>query len=379
MISAAEDGTPGNDYSDTPTISANGRIVAFASLATNLVPGGSAPHTKNVYVRDLRTAKLTQVNAQDQGAPNDANADQPALSANGRYLAFTSSWLEWPRPHNPPEHRHAVYVRDLHTGRTEKANVGLEGTDRDATDPSVSADGRYVAFTAGTSDPLGSRHIYVHDRRTGTSQRISRRPPDDFSVAATPSISADGRRVSYEGYSPSVSGPGNGSAIFVWSRTTGRIEQVDTPYEGPRTSHNSYSASLSPDGRYATFISSNLTGLPCTGGWNDHYIYIRDLQRQITSCPGINVRWGSETPTVTANSRYLLYSTDSLYLRDLRTGHTRTVSVRLDGSPAWAYGAGAAADAHSHTIAFSSTDPGIAPRDPGGYCQVYVTHLPRQD
>ncbi|MER6350804.1 hypothetical protein ABT186_02850 [Streptomyces sp. NPDC001634] len=180
MVRGAVDGAQGDGDSMAPSISADGRHVAFESDATHLVPGDTN-RLRDVFVKDVRTGLIVRLTAQGSGAPANAKAYQPALSANGRYVAFTSEW-PYPVHSGPPGRQSDVYVRDLRTGRTTKVNVGLDkGFGIVSRDSSMCADGRYVAFVAGAEPwfPLGLHgdvRVYVRDLWTGMTRRVSAAP-----------------------------------------------------------------------------------------------------------------------------------------------------------------------------------------------------------
>ena len=213
-VSVAADGTQGDGDSLAPSVSADGRYVAFESIATDLVPGDTNGR-RDVFVKDLRTGRIVRVTAQSAGAPADAEAYQPSLSADGRHVAFTAEWT-YPVPAHsgPPGRQSDVYVRDLRTGRTTKVDRDLEqGFGIVSRDPSISADGRYVAFVAGAVPwfPLGLHgdvRVYVRDLKTGTTRRVSAPPgPDGDREAFGPHITPDGSAVAYSTDVPHVSGP----------------------------------------------------------------------------------------------------------------------------------------------------------------------------
>ncbi|MGK5548145.1 TolB family protein [Streptomyces sp. URMC 127] len=373
----AENGTPSNGPSRDPSISADGRIVAFTSMADNLKPGTGPLYQDNVYVRDLRTGALTKVTAHGESAPAGIRTYEPALSADGRYLAFVSSWIDYVPGRRGPDRRGDVYVRDLRTGRTEKINVGLDDKDLDGFQPSVSADGRYVAFTSGHanlngdgSEAIGRWRIYVRDRWSGTTRRVID-PPPGYGAARHPAISADGRRIAFWANNATVSGPGQGSGAFVWDRATARSEQLDVPYEGRLYDHNAGRPAISADGRHVVFSSSALVNTTCPKTDRPGtYTYIRDLTRRVTSCLGT----GMSAARLTGDGRYLAYdSPDALHLRDLRTGRTVTGAFSADGKPLTSQDF--AVDAHGRHVVFVSYAAGVVPGHRGGRGDVFVSHV----
>ncbi|WP_030663458.1 PD40 domain-containing protein [Streptomyces rimosus] len=359
-ISVAANGAQGDGSSYAPSLSADGRIVAFASQATNFAPD-SKKYRPQVFWKDLRTGSLHRVGAQHA----DAWTDEPALSADGRHLAFASvSHTDDGRP-GPPGEVADVYVRDLRTGRTVKANVGLDdGYGIVSRSPSLSADGRFVVFVADDEPwyPLGVRgevRIYVRDLVKGVTQRVSA-PPADWARAATdPKISADGRFVAYGMYVSKVSGPPV-QDVYVTDRETGRTRQVDVPYDGAGPSDRmSTLTGIGPDGRYVLFQtrSDKITPGDTNQGYN---VFVRDLRRATTwrldaTGPGGSTSAG----TFSADGRHLVFRDGTgISVRDLGTGRTRQVvapGTGRHGPPA--------PDAHARRIAFSSWATDLVPGD----------------
>ncbi|MBT2397987.1 PD40 domain-containing protein [Streptomyces sp. ISL-100] len=134
-ISVAPDGAQANGSSTSPVASADGRVVAFSSYASNLAPGDTA-RTNDVFVRDARDGKLRRI------ALEGAETSAPGLSANGRYLTFNAD--------DGTLGGYSVHVRDLRTGKTERvAPVLDDGYAASYGTAAISATGRYVAFSGG--------------------------------------------------------------------------------------------------------------------------------------------------------------------------------------------------------------------------------------
>ncbi len=148
----SSDGTQANDSSYGPGISADGRYVVFPSDASNLVPGDTS-HRRDVFVRDRQTGTTARVSVSGTGIEANGASGYPSISADGRYVAFqsyasnlvsgdTNGFMD-------------VFVRDRQLGTTERVSVRSDGTQGDAgsaTHLSISADGRYVAFMSPATD-----------------------------------------------------------------------------------------------------------------------------------------------------------------------------------------------------------------------------------
>jgi Tol biopolymer transport system component len=202
-----------NGASGFAAISANGRYVAFQSAASNLV-ARDTNRIVDVFVRDLATGKMSRVSVSSHGAQaackGGCESTEPELSADGRYVAFESSATNLVR--GDTNKLADVFVRDRRTGRTERVSVtskgkqaGADRTNNGSNAPSISGDGRYVAFHSADSnlvpgDTNRTFDIFVHDRKTGRTTRISvssaGRQANGESVGA-PSFSVDGRYVAF--------------------------------------------------------------------------------------------------------------------------------------------------------------------------------------
>jgi hypothetical protein len=231
---------------ETPSISANGRYVAFASAAGNLGEHGPTG-VQEAYVKDLETGEVKLVSRAN--GPDGEPADEPGegtgvedvtISGDGLYVIFTSAASNLvsglPPAAEPSEHPLHVYRRDLQTGETTLVDrvTGVEGAildERGARAEAISEDGRYVLFRDGVEDledPLGShepgtRTVYVRDMQTGTTTAVSRADGATGELANESSrgsaISADGRYVAFESSATNlVEGMGSNTASQVYLR-----------------------------------------------------------------------------------------------------------------------------------------------------------------
>ncbi|MGZ4664922.1 MAG: TolB family protein, partial [Frankiaceae bacterium] len=149
-------------------VSANGRYVAFISGAANLVPGDTNTES-DVFVRDRRAGTTTRVSVSNTGAQANGYSYEVAVSANGRYVAFDSNATNLvPGDTNDAQD---VFVRDRRAGTTTRVSVSNSGAQGNggSGDPAVSANGRYVAFNSFATnlvpgDTNDARDVFVRDR-----------------------------------------------------------------------------------------------------------------------------------------------------------------------------------------------------------------------
>jgi Tol biopolymer transport system component len=185
-------------------VSADGRFVAFGSNASNLVPN-DGNHTYDVFVRDRKTGKTRRVSVSSEGVEGNGASQNPSISANGRFVAFSSGAANLV-PGDTKEHVD-VFVHDRKTGKTRRVNLSSAGVeaDLDSDLPSISASGRFVAFESFATnlvpgDTKAVRDVFVRDRKTGKTKRVSVSSAgvEGDAESFAPSISGDGRFVAFE-------------------------------------------------------------------------------------------------------------------------------------------------------------------------------------
>src|SRR5438132_6325767 len=240
-VSVASDGTTeGNDASLGSALSADGRFVAFDSAATERVAGDTNV-ASDVLVHDRQTGTTERVSVASDGTQGNGSsgllsfAFPPALSADGRFVAFVSFAANLVA--GDTNGATDVFVHDRQTGTTERVSVASDGTQGDGTSSSsaLSADGRFVAYhsaatTLVAGDTNGATDVFVHDRQTGTTERVSVASggTQGNGISAAPALSGDGRFVAFHSTATNlVAGDTNGAPdVFVHDRQAGTTERV---------------------------------------------------------------------------------------------------------------------------------------------------------
>ena len=270
--SASEGGAGGDEFSNFPSISANGRYVTFVSDADNL-SGADVEEVVDVFVRDLQSNTTTLVSRQSGagGAGGDDVSSFPAISGDGRFVAFQSSADNLSTADDDAVRD--VFVRDTQQNTTtlvsRATGAGGAGADGASSEAAISADGRYVAFQSDADNLSGAddnrfTNLFVRDLQANTTTLVSRQsagrggaPADGISGA--PSISADGRYVAFQSDADNLTGDDLAVRdVFVRdieTEETVLISRQSAGAGGAGGDGSSFLAAISADGRYVAFDS----------------------------------------------------------------------------------------------------------------------------
>jgi archaellum component FlaF (FlaF/FlaG flagellin family) len=407
-VSVSSVGGQGNHHSRGPAVSGDGRYVAFQSDASNLVPDDTND-VGDIFLRDLRTGTTSRVNESAGGIQANGPTNQgPTISGDGRYVAYVSEATNLVA--GDTNQTGDVFVRDLGTGRTTRANVSGTGEQGNRTSDedypgsltdsaTISANGRYVAFYSNSSnlvpgDTNGTGDVFVRDLRTGTTTRVS--VTDTGAQAGSggfnPAISGNGRYVGFISDTPDlVSEDTNGIGdVFVRDLVAGTTSRVNVTSTGEQVhdgeSYRSY-VYLSADGRYVTFTSSASTLVPeDTNNRYDVFLHDRmsgSTSRVSVSSTGGQVDLDSNGPAISADGRFITFHSDvpspngmALFLRDRRANTTRMIIVTHAGS--FSYGPkDVAISPDGRHVAFISELSSLVPDDTNDTSDVFVWHRTR--
>jgi len=395
-LSIASDGTQGNNTSEMPAISADGRFVAFVSYANNLV-SGDTNNVTDIFVHDRQTGLTRPVSVSSDSVLGNNYSFRPSISADGRFVAFQSSATNLVSVDTNGISN--VFIHDRQTGQTELISKSIDGapTNGDSYMPSVSADGRLVAFESYASNLVSEDtsywNIFVSDRLTGQIELISRSidgaPADNGS--GDPFISPDGRFVVFQSAASNlISGDTNqDSDIFIHDRQTGQMELVSVASDGAQADDWSWKPSISANGRFVVFAShaSNLVSGD-TNYYEDVFVHDRgtgQTRRVSISSDGTQADNWSESPAISADGRFVAFMSDAdnlvsndtnidvdIFVRDLQTGQTERVSVTSDGVQGDGNSLDPSISAAGQFVAYFSNSTNLVEGDTNGNQDVFL-------
>ena len=351
----AAGGAGADGVSFDPVLSADGRYVAFESNADNLSSEDNDAF-RDAFLRDTLTGTITLLSrrsAAESGTGGNEVSEVHAISANGRYVAFTSGADNLS---TGDDNAHVnVFVRDTVTATTilvsrQSAADGGDGGDGQSAFASMSADGRYVAFESSASnlaadDDNGERDIFVRDLQTNATALVSRRsalsgngPANDSSSGAA--MSADGRYVAFESSADNLSTIDDNTVfnVFVRDLQTGSVRMVSRrsaggPTGGDGGNGDSRRPALSADGRYVAFDSeaNNLSDEDTNAVIG---VFVRDLELDTTTLAsrqgggGAGADGDSRDAVLSSDARLLAFSSEADNLSNDDNGNARDVFVR---------------------------------------------------
>ncbi len=393
-------GNEGNSWSSKPAISTDGRYIVFESWADNLV-AGDTNSANDIFIYDRQAGAPSRVSLSDAGAQADGNSGgwgRSSVSADGRYVAFVSSATNL--VNGDTEGFNDVFVRDRQANRTYRASVSSGGAQAngDSDYPAVSGNGRYVAFWSAANnlvagDANDALDIFVHDLTTHQTTRIEIGGAGGVEYGGSLGISTDGRYIAFASHVDTLVPDDNNAVpdVFLYDRNTSQFSRVSVTSAGGEADSDSWNPALSPDARYVAFTSSAANLGP--GDTNDEAdIFVRDRQTGQTTRVSVS-SGGAQTgqyehsnfAAISADGRYVAFeSTGSnlvpgdtndaqdVFVRDRQTGQTTRVSVSSGGGQASAQSAGAAISGDGRFVAFESFAGDLVPTDENAMDDIFV-------
>ena len=415
-------------------VSGDGRFVAFESCAQDLVPGDTND-ASDVFVRDRKVGTTSIASVTSAGiqppvpgcpAPNEEgiislSSTQPSISADGRYVAFESCVPLVTPDLNPGTD---IFVKDMKTGEIEIASVdskGLQGVG-DSQWPAISPNGRYVTFT-GALDLLSGlpsgRHVYIHDRKTGETELVDLSndgEPANHSNTGCSSVTSSGRFVLFYSQADNlVAGDTNlVQDVFVRDRKLNKTERVSVASDGTQgittgvqllarsggiTCTSSGRNLLSRDGRIVVFESGHDNLVPNDSGALQPGVFAYDrstkrTERITVSSSGVRAVDGHD-PAISASGRWVtskaygdpgltgacngdvLVQTSGcsrhVFVYDRKTGAQEWASMAWDGhNPQGGEQAGGALSGDGTVVVYQGISPEIVPHDTNDAVDIFA-------
>jgi len=342
-VSVSDTGGDALGPSENPSISADGRYVAFASMAGNIV-AGDGNSDWDVFVRDMQAGVTARVSLSSAGGDSDGPSNRPSISADGSLVAFSSSATNLVAGFATTVVD--IYLRNLGSQQTSLVSIGYDGNSGNLNSwrPEISPDGSKVAFVSGATNIVpgdaASPDVFLRDLGLAATTRISvdqwGGDPDDRS--GPPSLSLDGRVVAFWSRATDlVPGDTNGQDdIFVWDPDVGVLQRVNVTEGGAQAlGGGSWHAAVSGDGRYVAFLSDADNLVPGdVNGWGDIFAFDRQ----------------------TENIELLSFN----HNHEQADGFSRFPSITPD----------------ANTVVFESTAGNFVDGDDNGLMDVYVAHGP---
>jgi Tol biopolymer transport system component len=401
-VSVSSSGGQANDHSTTPDISGDGHYIVFRSDATNLVPGQAPFFARSLFVHDRLTCKTTLISVYANGTQSDGNAQNPSISSDGRYIAFDSSddfTSQTTTFYND------VFVIDRLTRQSKLASVSSSGTiaNGSSTMPQISGDGRYVVYHSGASNLVSGDNnqrfdIFVHDLQTGETTRVSINTAgvQGNGDSYNPVISNDGNKIAFHSSASNlqVGDTNNTDDVFVRDRQAGQTVQASAASNGDLANTWSAYPAISDNGRFVAFRSYASNLVPDDTN-NTYDVFVRDLetnqtQRVTVAYDGTQeaINSGIDPNALSADGRFVVFEAYSrltaddtnnfsdIFVRDLKTGQIALVSKAYNGASANHHSFRAAISADGQYITFLSNAWNLVPGDTNQYDDIFVTPNP---
>jgi subtilisin family serine protease/Tol biopolymer transport system component len=420
---------------DSPSFSARGHSMVFASYSPDLVPGDTNGK-RDVFVRSIPTVSgdtmagtvgpatggspgvpasvgsgdlsvgthlagiVGLVSVSSSGLQGDNDSRHPSVSADGRYIAF-ESWAAnlVDRDNNLCRD---VFVRDVLLGTTERVSVSSGGIEADGESKGamISADGRYVAFASNATnlDPAASSgvsQVYLHDMWTGTTTLLSKTSEGvaGNKESLAPSISGNGQRVAFVTLADNLVDSNGWPNVLLADLPTATLTLVNVDSSGQSAPGMSSGPVISRDGNRIAFTTESALAPGDTNGLFD--VYVRNLVGWTTLAGSADAGGAfgsreSHAGALSRNGRFLVFTSAAwsfdpgdtnehvdVFRKDLVNGAVVRVSVGAFGQQATAGCGHPCISPDGFLVGFTSRDDALTPGDEfDGAADVYLRNVP---
>jgi Tol biopolymer transport system component len=385
-----------NNSSRYPSISGDGRYVAFESYASDLVPGDTN-NRLDCFVYDRVLGTTTRVSVNSSGVQGNDDSHGPVISSDGTFVVFSSYATNL--VNGDTNKAGDVFLHDMVTGQTTRPGKDSSGGQLalGAWGAGVSSGGRYVAFATPSpalpSDTNARWDVYLRDRTFNTLERlsVSSTGGDPDGDCSQPVLSKDGTLCTFESSATNlVAGDTNGwNDVYARDWTNGVTLRVSLAADGTEPNDNSYLAAVSGDDRFVAFTSL-ATNLVAGDGNFAEDVFLKELATGALELVSVDstgqwIHYGARDPSVSSDGRFVAF--DSLaydavdgdtngdvdvFVRDRHLGMTTRVSVADDGSEGNQYSNWPAISDDGSVVAFESVASNLVPNDTDSAMDVFV-------
>jgi uncharacterized repeat protein (TIGR01451 family) len=345
-VTVGNGGLEANGASYFISLSDDATVVTFGSFASNWAADQADINYVDIFVRDRVADTTTKISVGPNGEVADQRSFDPFISANGRYVSFTSYAtnlvLGDTNRHDPIDDGLDVFLYDRVTGILKRVSLNWKGEQIDKNSVGhVTADNRYAIFTSNgidvaQGDPNGDvlSAIYMRDLQTGAIERITKAADGGYPNGGVGAAEAsyDGRYIVYLSGSSNLVWDSNGEQdVMLYDNLTDQTTLISKPVGGGQSNGLSSAAHITPDGRYIVFLSFATNLVPGdNNGKSDIFVYdtLLDTMEMVSvSSSGVQGNEGSKDPAICGNGRFVSFTSESTNLVPLPHNGERQVYI----------------------------------------------------
>jgi len=389
-----------NSGSHYPSLSENGRYVAFWSEATNLV-SGDTNSKDDIFLYDTLTKTTKLVSKATNGSLSNDKSGAPSISSNGRYIAYFSQGTNLV-PGDTNGYRD-VFLYDnlgLNTTRISVNSSNIQGNGISSS-PSISSDGRYISYWSEATnlvlnDTNAVRDVFLYDVSTKTTTRVSvnKNGSQGNGNSHYPSISADGRYVSYWSSANNLvdGDTNNKDDIFLWDRQTNKTTRISLSNIGLQGNGSSQDQAISGDGKYLVYTSLATNLVPGdTNTKSDIFLYdiLNDSTTRISvDSKGLQANGNSSSASISTNGRFVTYQSEAtnlitgdtnasadIFAYDILTKKTIRVSQNSSNQPANQLSSYPYISGDGSYVAYESSATNLVANDNNNYPDIFLKNI----
>ena len=400
-VSIGSDGQQSNQYSNFFNISGDGRYVVFHSVASNLV-AADTNDADDIFLHDVQTRRTIRVSINSEGIQGNLRSNRPSISGHGRFVSFDSDATNLVA--GDSNNSLDVFIHEPLTGETTRISVNSEGQEGNAGswNSAVSDDARYVRFVSDASnlvagDSNGAADVFVHDRLTGETGRVSVRT-DGMEANGSSSgggLSSDGRFLAFQSDATNLDDADTNGVrdAFVHDRQTGETRRVSVSTAGEEGNQASTRARISGDGRFIVFDSeaTNLVEGDSNGVMDVfiHNLLSGETKRVSVTSEGAEANGLSRNAVVSYAGRFVSYFSEAsnlvtddtngerdVFRYDRVTGETIRVNLTNEGTEADLGAAYSHMSDDGSRISFQSVSTNLVSGDTNEVTDVFLREIP---